>query len=81
MDKEHSLIQSYVIRKWFVSTAHRQSSAAINDPPWYYETIVWEWDNEKKERGKMIAMSDGKYAKKSALKQHFGICMNLAKAF
>lgn len=44
------LIQSYVKDRWFVSTIHRQSSATANPDGWYYETMVWNWNAEAKER-------------------------------
>jgi len=37
-----------VVGDKYVSTIFRQSSAAINDPPWYYETIIWNYDPENK---------------------------------
>ena len=76
-EKAHSLIQSYVMRKFFVSTAYRQSSAAVSSPPWYYETIIWDWDDRKSSRGEMKAVMDSGRTPKVALKSHFGICFNL----
>lgn len=71
--KEHNLIQSYYQRKHFISTGYRQSSAMLDPAPWYYETIVWEWDQETRKRGKMIFMEDsGRYIE-NALKNHFNI--------
>ena len=76
-EKAHSLIQSYVMRKYFVSTAYRRSSAAVSPPPWYYETIIWEWDDKKRECGEMKAVMDSGRTPKVALRSHFGICFNL----
>ena len=39
-----ALMKSYVCECYIVSTLYRQSSAMINSPPWYYETLVWEYD-------------------------------------
>jgi hypothetical protein len=80
MAQEHKLIQSYVLNQWFVSTAYRQSSAAIESPPWYYETIIWEWDSATMKRGDIINVLDGAYGYKAALKKHFGVCQRLAKS-
>jgi hypothetical protein len=77
--KEHNLIQSFVLGKWLVSTGYRESSAAANSPPWYYETIIWKWDKKLRQTGDMVGMADGKYTKKSALRQHFGACTRLSK--
>ncbi len=75
--KEYNLIQSYVLRKYCVSTAYRQSSACVNSPPWYFETIIWEWDENKKESGRMLNVVTSGFNKK-ALDTHFGICKSLA---
>ncbi len=72
-DAEHTLIQSYVARRWFVSTAYRQSSAALN-PCWYYETIVWEWDQKTRKRGNLIFTDGGSSAPVIAMRYHAKIC-------
>ena len=74
MDNEYKpderIIQSYVKDKWFVSTIYRQSSVAMSDPPWFYETIVWEWDAATRNRGALIHSTSG-------LQAHFDICRKL----
>ncbi len=75
----HRLIQSYVADKWMVSTVYRQSSAAVYNPPWYYETIIWEWNPITKERGVMVAVKDSGAFPDRASKNHFAICMTLMK--
>ena len=55
---------------WFVSTVYRQSSAAIDNPPGYYETIVWEWNSKTKKRGKMIICEGVGYTPKVSMKKH-----------
>jgi hypothetical protein len=51
----------------FVSTIYRQSSACICSPPWYYETIIFKIDPEKKREPKpihMMAANDIRFARK-----------------
>lgn len=70
---DEKVIQSYVFyedKAFFVSTIERDSSAMLG-PGRYYETIVWEWDTETRERGKIICQ-EGTH--KGDLKQHFLIC-------
>jgi hypothetical protein len=76
---ERKLIQSYVIEKYFVSTAFRKSSARVIDPGYYFETIVWEWNKETKHRGKMIDTHVSGRNEEAALKNHANICLNLIK--
>ncbi len=75
MNSEKQL-QSYVFNKdraFFVSTIERDSSAAISPPPRYMETIAWEWDEEKKERGKILHQA----GEGGATSQHFNMCKAL----
>ena len=74
----HSLIQSYVLGKWNISTAYRESSAAIESPSWYYETIVWEWDLLSKKRGKMVKTEDSGFLPATALRRHAALCISFA---
>jgi hypothetical protein len=67
---ENPRIQSYVADKYFVSTAYRESSAP--EGGWYYETIVWEWDNVTKKVGTMLFMG-------SRFKCHFECCEKLLR--
>ena len=39
-------------KRYFVSTINRDSSSC--EPHRYAETIVWEWDEKKKERGDIV---------------------------
>jgi hypothetical protein len=56
--------------KWFfVSTILRESSAMVNSPGWYPETITWEYNRETMERGNILDI-DGSG---DALKQHFRV--------
>ena len=68
-------IQSYVWYEgqcFFVSTIERESSSPYG-PGRYMETIAWEYDEQTRKRGKMVAM-DGSGP---ALAQHFGMCQQL----
>lgn len=54
---EHNMAWSIITHQpsgtsWCVSTGWRESSAAISSPPWFAETIVWEWDG--KNRGQIL---------------------------
>jgi len=72
------LIQSYVKDRWFVSTIHRQSSAALNPDGWYYETMVWNWNAETKEREpNFIAQYDSGLTEEFAIQHHAKVCASL----
>lgn len=73
------LIQSYVLEKYFVSTAYRKSSITLETPVWYYETIVWEWNRKTKIHGKIIEMQDSGSLPSTALENHYEICKKLIK--
>ena len=70
--EDKQVIQSYIFQKWMVSTIHRQSSALMYDPPWFYETIVWEWDGETRTRGKIVHEAGC-----DTTAEHFAICQKL----
>ena len=70
------LIKSYVWfgdKCFFVSTADRDSSAMLG-PRRFAETIVWEFDWEKDERGKQISMHSGS---KGNIFTHVQVCQCL----
>ena len=75
MEKEHKLIQSYLLEKYFISTAHRRESTP--EEIWYYETIVWEYDKETRKQGKMILMEDSGMNKLDSLTNHSKIINKL----
>lgn len=75
---EQRLIQSYVRDRFFVSTILRRSSA-VNGPTEYYETMVWSWDAQTKERGALIEQSDSGWAPKLALIDHASVCERYAE--
>ena len=77
MNKEHKLIQSYYLEKYFISTAYRRASTL--QEIWYYETIVWEWDKKTRERGKILEEMDSGTDLDGAIADHCEICRNLAK--
>ena len=73
-----ALIQSYVKGRWFVSTIYRQSSAALNPDGWYYETMVWDWNAERREREpNFIAQYDSGLTEPHAMAHHLSICQSL----
>ncbi len=76
-ERETQLIWSCVAEKWVVSIIYRQSSACVNSPPWYYEIMIREWNNETKTTGNIVG-TYVQYSKKRASKQHHDICLCLA---
>ncbi len=76
-NNKFSLIQSYVSRRWFVSTTYRQSSVMADGHVWYFETIVWEGDNETKKKEKMIKTEDSGSSQEQAMLSHINICGEL----
>ena len=76
-NKEHKLIQSYVLDSFFVSTIYRRASTP--QPMWFYECFVWEWDQERRTRGKLLEEHDLGSHRDEAIKQHADICGRLAK--
>lgn len=77
MEKAYQLLCTYLKGKYFISTCYRQASTV--ETIWYYETIVWTWDSEKKERGEMIDMLDSGWGEELALKNHNTIVQELLK--
>ena len=73
---DERVIKSFVWherRCFFVSTIERDSSAMLG-PERYYETMVWEFDWEKNERGDLIAQEG---CPRGFLKEHFHVCERL----
>ena len=68
MNESHTLIQTYLRRKYFISTIFRRASTP--QEIWYYETIVWEWDNETKERGAILDSMDSGRTETLAIINH-----------
>ena len=61
--------------QFFVSTAYRRSSAALNPDGWYYETFGWKVENNK--RTDWVADHSGASFLKMAIKQHNEVCKQL----
>ena len=76
-DKSCKLIQSYVKEKYFVSTAYRSSSAMVLPEMWYFETMVWDWNSETKQRGDWIIQEDSGTFESEAMDNHAKICRDL----
>lgn len=71
------IIQSYVWHKdkcFLVSTIERDSSAMIQPPPRYNETIVCNYDHDKKIIGEMITIKEDN---KGSINVHNEICESL----
>lgn len=70
------VIQSYVWyndKCYFVSTIERDSSV-IEYAERYNETIVWEYDYEKRERGKMLLQDEDM---KCSIDTHNDLCSKI----
>ena len=76
--REYNLLQTYLrTMGYLVSTGYRQSSAMVNDPPWYFETLVWEWNNETKETDRILYSENSGSTQNEAFRQHQIICRKL----
>lgn len=65
-------LQSYLYTDhgdFFISTAYRRSSAALNPDGWYYETLAWLL-NESKILGGIVLDNSGAISKSRAINQH-----------
>lgn len=72
-------LQSYVYGEhgnFFVSTCHRESSAMIESPTWYYETFAWRLD-DKDNRTDWVADHSGARFEEAAYKQHIEVVKQL----
>ena len=59
--KNKTLAQTHIWhgdKCFFVSTINRQSSATLAYGAVYSETLVWEWDDETKQRGAMVGQDE-----------------------
>jgi len=76
MTQPYKLIQSYVKEKFFISTIYRRTVGPVFG---YYETIIWEWDNKLRKRGKLLKIEDSGLSKVSGLENHFALCNKYAR--
>ena len=74
-NKPYQLLCTYLKNKYFISTAYRRASTY--DAMWYFETIVWEWDDKTKVRGKMLETKDSGPFESYAIKSHMDIVQKL----
>lgn len=73
---EYNLLSTNVKGRYNVSTGFRRSSAAVSSPPWYFETIIWRLDTDRK-RAEMVSMEDSGRYEDVASRRHAAICINL----
>jgi len=69
------VIQTYVFREdkaFFVSTINRDSSSMCSGR--YAETMVWEWNSEKRERGAFVYQAE---APEGSIRKHQEIVVRL----
>ena len=78
-NKAYQLIQTYYKQKYFISTAYRRASVSCCPDMWYFETIVWEWNKETRETGRMLEQDDSGSSERVALKNHFSLIEKLDK--
>ena len=72
------LIQSFV-NGHFVSTIRRESSVAVLPLVWFHETLVWEWDENEKERGRLVHEAEAPDLISHGLASHYAICKQIAE--
>jgi len=80
MSETNKIIQSYVHKDdkcFFVSTINRLSSAMLNAEWIYAETMVWNWDEGKHDRGELIWQGEDV---KDGTNTHFRACKSLLEA-
>ena len=71
--QQYTLIQSYVLEKFFVSTIYRQSSVNGHDL-WYYETCLFEWDSKTRKTGSLIDTYESGITEYDAIDNHLVVC-------
>lgn len=59
---------TYLKGKYFISTIYRQASTIVE--MWYFETIVWDWDDKTKERGSILELEDSGTYEDQAISNH-----------
>lgn len=69
----HNIIGSYYVSTALWATLITNAGGIVPT----YETFIWEWDNTKKERGKMLKQFYHNTLKQS-LNFHFRFCRTLA---
>ncbi len=67
-----AFMQTYILKKWLVSTIRRRSSSRIN-PCMYYESLVWELDKETGKQKNIIDESSCADNELVAFKHHQNI--------
>ena len=66
--KQYQLMCTYLKSKYFISTIYREASTL--EPMWYFETIVWEWNDKTRERGSIVEMDDSGIDEEIAMDNH-----------
>jgi len=57
----------------YISTIYRRSSAAVNNPPWYYETVIFEYNATSGKLGRITHQVPGTGNIRFARKRHWQI--------
>lgn len=69
-----NLIQTYLQRRFFISTAYRRASTI--EELYYYETLIWFGSPKDNYEKLVFSESSGSYSER-ALKRHFEIILLL----
>lgn len=78
LDGDDQVMSSYVRRRWNVSTARRLYSIVDATPMVEFETIVWVWNPQTKDREELIYMESCGNSLALAVEMHTTICRKLA---
>jgi len=68
-----------IVGNRYISTIYRRSSAAVNDPPWYYETLIFEYDPSTRELGVVVHQLPGTGNVMFARKRHWQITESMMR--
>ena len=69
-NKSYQLVMSIYKQKYFISTIYREYDIEdITENG--FETIIWDWDNNEKKRGKIIDIFYSGDSEIDALSNHF----------
>lgn len=73
----NTIITSYVWHEgkcFFVSTINRESSAAMAYGRMYAETMAWEYDHDRRQRGDIVGQAEGP---EGSIRAHLTMCQRL----
>ena len=74
-EKPYQLMCTYLKGEFFISTIYRQASTI--EPMWYFETMVWKWDEKTKTRGEILEIEDSGISEEIAIENHLELCKKM----